>query len=161
MDNLLQLATVEDAPQLAKMNQMLIADEGADNTLSRAQLEERMRRWLADGTYQAVLIHHNDDVVGYVLYREEQNEFNPEQLHIYVRQFFIRRAYRRRGIGHSAFEQVAGTHFPPKAIITLEVLASNVQGRAFWERLGFQPYYTAYRRQAHQGNSATPEDRGA
>lgn len=146
MDNLLQLATINDARLLAEMNRMLIEDEGADNPLHVDQLEERMHRWLSSEAYRAVLIHHHENVVGYVLYRETQDEFDAAQTIIHVRQFFINRAYRRRGIGRSAFEQVASSHFPPGAIITLDVLSSNVQGRAFWERLGFQAYYTVYRR---------------
>ena len=146
MENLLQAATIDDARELAEMNRMLIDDEGSPNPMSVEQLEERLLRWLKSDTYRAVFIHHHNDIAGYVLYREEQDEFDRDQLNIYVRQFFVKRAYRRRGIGRSAFENVAQSHFPAHATIILEVLSTNLEGRAFWERLGFEPFFTTYRR---------------
>lgn len=148
METTIQQATLADVPQLAEMNRMLIEDEGSVNPMSLALLTERMQRWIASGEYHAVLIYRNDEVVGYVLYREERSDFDVDQLNIFVRQFFIKRTYRRRGIGQGAFEQVTQTHFPPYATLILEVLSTNLQGRAFWERLGFVPYFTTYRRAA-------------
>jgi predicted acetyltransferase len=149
MDNLLQIATVDDVPELAAMNRMLIEDEDSPNPMSLEQLEARMHRWLSNGEYHAVIIHRNDEIVGYVLYREEPDAHDITQVLVHVRQFFIKRAYRRRGIGRTAFEQVVRSHFPPSAVIVLEILATNLQGRAFWERLGFMPYTTLYRRAAN------------
>ncbi|MEM6281922.1 MAG: GNAT family N-acetyltransferase [Chloroflexota bacterium] len=146
MENILQIATLEDAPALAGMNRMLIEDEGSPNPMSVTQLEVRMRRWLASGEYEAIIIWHNDDIVGYVLYREDLDEYDVSRRKVYVRQFFIKRAYRRRGIGKTAFEHVVQSTFPEDANIVLEVLSTNLQGRAFWERLGFEPYFTTYRR---------------
>jgi GNAT superfamily N-acetyltransferase len=142
----LTTASLNDTPMLAQMNRMMIDDEGSENPMSLDALEKRMRDWFENEIYQAVLIHRGGDVVGYVLYREETDEFNIDQINIYVRQFFIKRAYRRRGIGRIAFEQVARTCFAPGGLIVLEVLARSLQGRAFWERMGFQPFFTVYRR---------------
>lgn len=148
MQNTLQIVPSTDVRELALMNRMLIEDEGADNPMSIDQLETRLRRWLSGGEYHATMIYRNEEVVGYLLYREEQDAYDISQKNIYIRQFFIKRAYRRRGIGRSAFEQVVSTQFPTGTTIMLEVLASNLQGRAFWERLGFEPYFTTYRRRA-------------
>jgi ribosomal protein S18 acetylase RimI-like enzyme len=148
METLLHHATLDDAAELADMNRMLIEDEGSDNPMAREALEARMRGWLTSGVYQAVLLRRQGEVVGYVLYRQETNEYNVAQQIVYVRQFFVKRTYRRRGIGRAAFEQVVAQLFPPDAVIILEVLATNLQGRAFWERLGFEPYFTTYRRLA-------------
>ncbi len=148
MQNTLEIVPSDNVHELALMNRMLIEDEGADNPMSIEQLEDRLRRWLNDGEYHAAMIYRNDEVVGYMLYREEQDAYDISRKNIYVRQFFVKRAYRRRGIGRSAFEQVVATQFPPETTIMLEVLASNLQGRAFWERLGFEPYFTTYRRRA-------------
>lgn len=148
MNTMLQIATLEDVPELAAMNRMLIEDEGSDNPMSVSELEERMRRWLTGNHYEAVLITRHNEIVGYGLYREERDAYNRDQMNIIIRQFFIKRTYRRRGIGRVAFEQVVSTLFPPDAVIILEVLNTNLQGRSFWERLGFEPYYTTYRRLA-------------
>lgn len=146
MQTTLHTATLDDARELAEMNRMLMEDEGADNPLSVDALEARMRHWLITGEYQAVLITHKDNIVGYVLFKQEQDDFNADNLNIFIRQYFVRRAYRRRGIGRSAFELVAENFFPDNATIILDVLNRNLQGRAFWEQLGFEPYYTTYRR---------------
>ncbi len=146
IDNDLRVASSDDVLTLAQMNHMLITDEGSDNPMSIEQLEERMRRWLASGEYTAVFILRHGEIVGYLLFREEEDAYNAGHINIYVRQFFIKRAYRRRGIGKTAFEQVARAFFPDEATVLLEVLSTNMQGRAFWERLGFQPFFTTYRR---------------
>lgn len=146
MDVQLREATPHDAPELALMNRMLIEDEGAPNPMSLDGLTARMTDWLVSGTYQAVVITRDEAVVGYVLYHSETDAADVTGVNIYVRQFFVKRAYRRRGIGRRAFEQVVATHFPPNATIILEVLAGNLQGQVFWERLGFEPYFTTYRR---------------
>ncbi|MEO0562071.1 MAG: GNAT family N-acetyltransferase, partial [Chloroflexota bacterium] len=132
--------------ELALMNRMMIEDEESGNPMSLTALEDRMCDWLTRGAYEAVLIYRNDDIVGYVLYREETDEYDADRVNVFVRQFFVKRAYRRRGIGQTAFEQVAGTHFPDNATIVLEVGARSLQGRAFWERMGFEPFSTTYRR---------------
>ena len=156
METVLHKATLDDASVLAEMNQMLIDDEGSVNPMSLDQLKTRIHRWLESGEYEAVILSRNDETVGYVLYRQERNEYDIDELNIYVRQFFVNRAYRRRGIGRAAFEQVVSDYFPPQATIVLEVLASNLQGRSFWERLGFEPYYTAYRRPARITEPSDP-----
>lgn len=50
----LRAATEADVPLLARWNRELIEDEGADNLTSPAELEARMRAWLA-GDYRAVI----------------------------------------------------------------------------------------------------------
>lgn len=146
MEIQLREATPHDAPELAQMNRVLMEDEGAPNPMSLEGLQARMHDWLVKGIYKAVIITRAEAVVGYVLYRMETDATNVTNLNIHVRQFFVKRAYRRRGIGRRAFEQVVATHFPPNATIVLEVLAGNLQGQSFWERLGFEPYFTTYRR---------------
>jgi ribosomal protein S18 acetylase RimI-like enzyme len=141
----------DEVPELAQMNRMLIEDEGSDNPMSVDALAERITHWLDTDAYRVVIIERGEDIIGYVLYRQETDEYDIENINIFVRQYFVKRAYRRRGIGRTAFEQVVQSYFPPQATIVLEVLSSNVQGRSFWERLGFEPYYTAYRRPAHVG----------
>lgn len=149
MENLLQAASIEDARDLAEMNRMLIEDEGSDNPMTIDELEARIKNWLENNIYQAVFITRNDEIVGYLLYKEERDEYDREQFNILIRQFFIKRTYRRRGIGRSAFEQVVHALFSPDATIVLEVINSNIQGRTFWERLGFEPFYTTYRRRVN------------
>ncbi|MCU0512861.1 MAG: GNAT family N-acetyltransferase [Anaerolineae bacterium] len=140
-----RLATVDDAPLLAHMNQQLIVDEASRNPMTLAQLEERMARWLA-GEYQAVLFFKEGQVVGYLLFRPSRDEYYPYQPNMYIRQFFIERSFRRRGIGQVAFEMAAARVFPPHSTLALDVLETNPEARQFWLKLGFEVYATALRR---------------
>ena len=118
------------------MNRHLIEDEKSANLMDSERLRERMRGWL-ETDYRAVLLRQ-DEIIGYALYRFE-DEFFRERRVVYVRQFFVERAYRRRGLGREAFSQLRETYFRG-AHLRLEVLTANPGGSAFWKTLGFEPY---------------------
>lgn len=141
----LRPATLEDIPLLAEMNEQLIMDEGREAHLTLTQLEERMQGWL-NTDRDAVLVEYKVEVIGYLLYRLMQEDHYPYQSIIYVRQFFIHRKYRRRGIGKIAFEKIANHYFPQGFDILLDVLEGNPEGKAFWLKLGFDVYHTTLRR---------------
>ena len=135
----LKPATLDDCDLLAAMNLDLIADEGSRNPMSVYELSERMRRWLRSD-WDAVLIMMGAQVVGYTLYQVRPAQHQPDRPEVYIRQFFIKRLIRRRGVGRSAFEQIRTAFFPANAVIALDVLATNPDGRRFWENLGFRSY---------------------
>ena len=132
----LRSATLHDLDLLAQMNKRLIEDEQSTNEMSVAQLRERMERWLS-ADYHAVIFEQPEGIVGYALYRFQGETFRERQ--IYLRQFYIERIYRRRGLGREAFLQLRQTHF--KAVhVRLETLTTNPNGLAFWQSLGFESY---------------------
>jgi ribosomal protein S18 acetylase RimI-like enzyme len=137
-------ATAADVPLLAEMNRQLCDDEGSRNRMSVAELAVRMQQWLA-GDWQAVLFEGPIQTVGYAVYRLGRDDYDPAVLEAYVRQFFIQRELRGRGLGRRAFGLLTTTTFPPGSQIHLEVLASNPRGQHFWESLGFQLYSAALR----------------
>ena len=145
----LRLASVADADLLAQMNQQLIIDEDSRNPMSLTELKNRMVAWL-QSDWSVVLAMKDDTAVGYMLFQKRRDEYFPEKVAVYVRQFFVSRQYRRRGIGRSTFEKIVAHFFPPSATITLDILESNQQGRSFWEGIGFQPYSTTMVRQQPQ-----------
>ncbi|HWQ15546.1 MAG TPA: GNAT family N-acetyltransferase [Roseiflexaceae bacterium] len=149
MSLLLRPATAADAPSLAAMNRQLIADEGSRNPMSLAELEERMRRLIAEG-WAALLFEDERELAGYALYRVRHDEYDPQRPEVDIRQFFVLPERRGRGVGRAAFERMAAAHFPPGARLVLEVLASNPAGRAFWGRLGFTVYATTLTRASHE-----------
>jgi hypothetical protein len=86
-----RVATGDDVPTLARMNQQLIEDAGHLNSMNLTELERRMRSMLA-GAYTATVSEWTEHVVAYALRREE-----PEW--VYLRQF--------KELGHSYLSVVA------------------------------------------------------
>jgi len=141
----LRKATINDISELAEMNKQLIEDERSRNPFNVRQLELRMQQWL-DGSWSAIMISKNDTLIGYLLYQQQSDDYFPDQRIIYVKQFFVQRTYRRRGIGREAFEQIATEFFPSDARVVLDVLATNPEALHFWEDIGFSRYATTLHR---------------
>ena len=141
----LRKATINDITALAEMNKELIEDERSRNPMNVRQLQLRMQAWL-DGNWSAIMISKNEDLIGYLLYQQREDDYYPEQRVIFVRQFFVQRGYRRRGIGRQAFEEIAMRFFPSDAKVMLDVLSTNPEALRFWEDLGFRQYATTLHR---------------
>lgn len=140
----LRNATMADLPQLAEMNLALIRDEGSDNPMGLAELEQRMRGFLA-GSYHGLMILAGGNPAGYCLYRPE-TERDGIKPGIYLRQYYVKPEYRQNGLGRAALEQIMREHFSNAAFVELDVLDCNAVGRAFWSRTGFKPVYHRMKR---------------
>ena len=114
-------ATPEDASALAELNHQLIRDEGHRNPMTVAQLEERMRIWLASGEYQGIIFEAGNEVLAYALFLETDAE-------IYLRQFFVVRHHRRQGVGRSAMQQLLSNVWSSDKRLTASVLVNNKAG---------------------------------
>jgi predicted acetyltransferase len=125
-------ATVNDCALLAELNHQLIRDEGHRNAMTEAELEQRMKSWLTS-EYQAVLFENDGAVVAYAVYAEQ-----PEK--IYLRQLFVMRNRRRKGIGRQAIEILRSKIWPANKRLTVEVLVRNTAAAAFWREVGYQDY---------------------
>ena len=119
-----RLATTDDCLRLAELNYQLIRDEGHRNRMTVAELEQRMRGWLAS-EYRAVIYEDGGEVVAYALFREQPEE-------IYLRQLFVVRHRRSQGIGRCAVEILRSQIWPKTKRLTVEVLVANKRGVAFW-----------------------------
>ncbi|MFZ4828616.1 MAG: GNAT family N-acetyltransferase [Phototrophicaceae bacterium] len=146
MEIILRQATLGDVPVLAEMNRMLRQDELSPRTKDLAWLTERMQEWITNQMYTIVVMERGDEIIGYASFRSEVDLVDPTQQNLFLRQFFIKPVYRRRGIGHAMFNRVEKEFFPQGVNITLEVLNGNIQGRSFWEALGFEAFSVTYRR---------------
>ena len=62
-----RMATIEDVPMLAAMNDRLIQDEGHRNRMSQQELEARMEAFLR-GEYSAAVFEIEGGQLGYALY---------------------------------------------------------------------------------------------
>ena len=96
------------------------------------ELEQRMRGWLQT-EYAAVIFEEKSEVVAYALYRDE-----PEEL--YLRQLFVTRNRRRKGIGRAAVEILRTQIWPKDKRLTVSVLVKNEGAVAFWRAVGYKDY---------------------
>lgn len=125
-------AAPEDCPLLAELNHQLIRDEGHRNRMTVAELEQRMRGWLA-GEYQALIFEAGGEVAAYALYHEQPEE-------IYLRQLFVVRHRRSQGIGQRAVEILRSQVWPKTKRLTVAVLVANQRAVAFWRQMGYADY---------------------
>jgi GNAT superfamily N-acetyltransferase len=130
-----RVAAAADLPQLASWNKQLIEDEGHDNTMSLEELAARMRAWLAT-EYQALVFEDptTPTPAAYALFRR-----TPEWIHL--RQFFVARDQRRRGIGARAVALLRAEVFPPGEAVIVEAMAWNHAALSFWRAVGFADRY--------------------
>lgn len=112
--------------------------------MTLAEIEARMAELLRDG-WQALLFCRENAVLGYALYRVEQDEYDDRPF-VFLKQFVIAREHRRHGHGLRAVEYLLRHAFPQNAVVSLDVLHANAAGRSFWEKAGFAPYYTNLKR---------------
>jgi len=129
-----RIATADDCALLAEMNHHLIRDEGHRNPMTVDELAERMKGWLTGGEYHAVLFEQDNHPLAYALYRSEGGSS------VYLRQFFVARDHRRKGLGRAAIKMLLGEVLPRNCRVTLEVLCHNEAGKRFWAAAGFQNY---------------------
>ena len=122
-------AELTDAEALAELNKCLIEDEQHPNPMGIAQLTERMRDWLA--TYYSCYTAKQDGcIVAYCLYRDDGG-------HYYMRQLYVDRAHRRKGIATQLLDWLYENVWTDKKV-RLDVLAHNEDAVAFYERYGFR-----------------------
>jgi predicted acetyltransferase len=99
------------------------------------ELEQRMKGWLAKEC-TAILFEVGGDAIAYALFRELPEE-------IYLRQLFVVRSQRRKGIGRQAMDMLRSKVWPKNKRLTVEVLVQNESAVAFWRAMGFRDYCLA------------------
>ncbi len=125
MPILIRSAGLNDMPLLAQMNDRLVEDQGSLNPFSLNELEQRFNEWLQTGAWQIDVILEHEQVVGYAVYQQQGDYYYPDQQVVYVRQFYIEREHRGRGLGRVAFHTLMQTRFPKGYAVTLDVVATN------------------------------------
>lgn len=96
------------------------------------ELEQRMKGWLAS-EYAAVIFENDGEVVAHALYCEQPEE-------IYLRQLFVVRNRRRKGVGREAVKILRTKIWPADKRLTVAVLVQNTAAVAFWRSVGYKDY---------------------
>jgi GNAT superfamily N-acetyltransferase len=125
-------ASEGDIDFLAEWNQQMIRDDRHRNSMTVPELAERIRGWFARGEYSAVIFSDGDPVC-YALFKRDESL-------IHVRQFFVRRDRRRRGIGRAAIEILRREVWPSSARLTVEVHCGTQSTAGFWRSVGYRDY---------------------
>jgi len=126
------------------LNADLVRAEGHRNPMTAAELEDRMRDWIA-GEYEAVVCESACTPVGYALYRRESD-------HVYLRQLFVREGDRRRGIATALLQWLWSNIWTDVERVRVEVLVGNSAGLAFWRAVGFSDYCVTLEMSSPQGD---------
>ena len=146
MEIVLRQATEDDVTELAMLNKRLVVDQGSRNPYTASEYEDRFRDWLRSDEWSVDIFADSGDVtLGYAVYTVQQDYYYPDQEVVYLRQFYIDRPMRRRGIGAAAYELLAKERFGSREV-SIDVLATNPDGQKFWNRIGFTPYFTAMKK---------------
>lgn len=127
-----RLGKQEDVAWLAEMNQQLIRDEKHRNRTTLSELEKRMSDFLRN-QYSTVIVSCNQVDIGYALYRQEEDW-------IYLRQLFVKREMRRKGVARAMIEWLRDNPWSECQRIRVEVLVGNLAGINFWRSVGFKDY---------------------
>lgn len=124
--------SIQDVPLLAEMNKCLIEDEQSSNKMNLQELEKRMEGFLSEEYDAYYFVEENSQkteaIIGYALVRHTSSP-------LYLRQFFIKREFRRKHLGRKAFRLLLDYLKTDK--IDIDVLPWNERGMAFWKSLGF------------------------
>lgn len=133
-----------DADVISEMNFQLIQDEGSRNSMNLNQLRDRIQGWLRS-CWSIDLLLVKEKVIGYAVYKIQSAPFEDTKMEAYIRQFFINRNERGKGYGREGIERLK-ERFGNVAAMLIDVLETNPEGRRFWEKVGFVPYYTNMRK---------------
>ncbi len=122
-------AELTDVEILAELNKRLIKDEHHPNSMSIIQLIQRMKTWLEE-EYVCYLAKENGSIIAYCMYKDEGKYY-------YMRQLFVDREHRRKGIATRFLNWLYENIWTDKKV-RLDVLAHNEDAVAFYKKYGFK-----------------------
>ncbi len=122
-------ADASHVEELAELNRQLIEDERHPNPMTPTELAERMVRWMDEG-YTCHVARDGGTIAGYCLFRDDGK-------HYYLRQLFVARGHRRRGIATALMDWMYANVWSGKPV-RLDVFAENEEAVAFYRSYGFR-----------------------
>lgn len=122
-------AQLTDVEILAELNRRLIKDEQHPNSMNINQLTQRMKTWLEE-EYDCHIAKENGSIIAYCIYKDEGK-------HYYLRQLYVERKHRRKGIATRLLNWLYENIWTDKKV-RLDVLVHNEGAVAFYKRYGFK-----------------------
>ena len=132
-------ATLGDVPVLVELMQEFYAE--ADHTLDRHWAAASFSALLRDDSLGAIwIISQDSEPAGYVVLTIRYSmEYGG--LDAFIDDLFIRRAYRRRGLGRAVLDALFAECEERKVLaVHVEVGHDNVAAKALYRRYGLEPY---------------------
>ena len=126
---IIRKAEASEFAKLAELNRKLIHDERHPNPMNAQQLAERMGAWL-HGEYSCYVAEEGGETIAYCLFRDDGEYY-------YMRQLFVEREHRRRGIA-TEFLDWMYDHIWKDKRVRLDVLSHNQEAIAFYKAYGFR-----------------------
>jgi GNAT superfamily N-acetyltransferase len=146
--------TPEDLDKLTRLSRQLVEDEGHRNRMTLSQLRKRIGTFLQEG-WLIDIFEVDGKMSGYAVHRYEEDVTEESGRRVRLRQFFIAREARQRGLGRLAVAALQSSRWSPGDRVTVNVLEANPGGLRFWKRIGFVPY--ARTLETHVGSLQGPD----
>lgn len=129
-------ATISDLSQLTAMNIQLRHAEKADTAMTPHQVNKRMHQFICAKNIRIYLLKQKENILGYAL-------INTARQPLYLRQLFIKEAYRRRGYGVFLLTEILKKY--ESETFDVDVMVWNEDAIRFYENFGFKQRFISLR----------------
>lgn len=132
----LKIASLEHLDELTQMNIELRCEEGTDTPMSNDAVMRRMQQFISSDEFSVYLLKNDYLIYGYAL-------VNVDAQPAYLRQLFIKEAYRNNGLGENFMTMLMKELAIDR--LDVDVMLNNEKAIRFYERLGFRRRYLGLR----------------
>lgn len=130
----LHLATIEDVPAVYKLLQGFAKNRGVESSFKLT--EERLKHLVSNHGLNALLIYHNDKIVGTITFYETISTFAGET-GLYIEDMYIRNTYQRHGIGKKLLNgMIEETKRRGYTKLEWQCAIDNYGAMKFYEKMG-------------------------
>ncbi len=98
---------------------------------------------LSDDDAAAFIAEEAGQPAGFALAYLTEEELHTYSRKAYIRNIYVREAYRKQGVGSHLLSRVLAWAGEKRAeVVEADAYATNAEGLAFWEKEGFEPKFT-------------------
>jgi len=130
----LHLATVEEVPAVYKLLKGFAKNRGVEESFKLT--EERLKHLVTNHGLNALLVYHNDKIVGTLTFYATISTFAGET-GFHIEDMYIRNTYQRRGIGKLLLDgMIEETKRRGYAKLEWHCAKDNFEAMKFYEKMG-------------------------